>query len=718
MTQKERNTIVLKKDIAPLVSILLFHKRKATRKEKEEFVNAKVLLRQMLKNPENRKMVSEILLDIQADLTGDTKLRLFKLYRDLGLHNDAIQKLKSWRWEVVCQGITELTRMQVADAYTYIRRFVNDRRSIVRKQAQLATVALKPEGINFFLDTSKHKISEWQQLKLMKTLHGLQGFTPPRFSLWLTSGNKDVVLFAVRLIKSFHQDDALESLLKLVKHRDDSIKIEAIDCMREFKFEKALPLLKAIFWNCRTEVKLTLLTAIGELGSKEDIPFLNEVESRASDFVIKSKAVGTINALAPESILPSDEINESLEHVPVTASAVVPDDDKGKSADPGERHQEFEKSLKSPEFLKHDEQARKEELAYDMIFGEDIKDIAVISEVVSAEEENFVLEKEIRDIPVISDVVSAQDEYFILGEDALDAENNAEIAQATILTKTAEQIQVEYKILDTTPDYQKTEDLQVTAETVSDAEFEEDLLHFSALSEITDHANYRYGDDDDEAINENDYRGLYVIYDEVSDAPDITELLEPLLEVEWPIAEREQVGYDLGGSIEFDLELYPESFEEKMKQRREQLENFEAEKGSEISYTSAFEDLFHASDKDGKLLLLDDILRLGDERDIIFLRKLQKDKSVIIRQSAERTLKLLTERLFPGRDPETFKVPLYDDHPDLEPAFDIQLEEITKDEGSLEDVGIKRPRRKTEELSLFNDTMRRIKRSMQKSADG
>ena len=696
LTRKERNTIVFKKDIAPLVSTLLFHKRKATRKEKANFVNAKVHLQQLLKNPENRKMVSEILLDIQSDLAGDTKLRLFKLYQDLGLHNDAIRKLKSWRWEVVCQGITELTRMRVANSYTYIRRFVNDRRSIVRKQAQLATVALKPEGINYFLDTSKHKISEWQQLKLMETLHSLQDFTPPRFSLWLTSGNKDVVLFAVRLIKSFHQDDAMESLLKLVKHRNDSIKIEAIDCMREFKFVKALPLLKAIFWNCRSEVKLTLLTAIGELGSAADIPFLNEVESRASDFVIKSKAIGTINVLAPESILPCDEINDSLENAPVTAAAVGAETDPATHAEDDEAHREFEASLKAPEFQKFDEEAREEELAYDMIYGEGLKNIVVISE-----------------------VVSAQDEFFIMGEDAIDSHNHDEKSQAETLTKTVEQIQVEYKILDATPDYQKIEDLEVTAELVPDADFEEDLLHFTALSEITDHANYLYDDEDDEEIDEKEIRELYVIYDEVSDMPDLAELVVPFLEIEWPIAEREHVGYHAGeGSIEFDLELYPETFEEKMNLRREHLENYERERESEISYTSAFEELFYASDRDGKLLLLDDMLRLGDERDIIFLRKLRTDKSAIIRQTAERVLNLLTERLYPGRDPETFRVPIFDDNPNLNPAFEIVMEEKAKEEDISGEVGGIRPRRKPEELSLFNDTMRRIQRSMKKSTDG
>ena len=695
LTRKERNTIVLKKDIAPLVSTLLFHKKKATRKQNEEFVNAKVHLQELLKNPEHRKRVSEILMDIQTDLSGDTRQRLIKIYQDFGLHHDAIRRLKSWRWEIVCRGINELTQMQVTDAYTYIRRFVNDKRSIVRKQAQLATVALKPEGINYFLDTAKYKISEWQQLKLMETLHDLPEFTPPQFRLWLTSNNKDVVLFAVRLIKSFKQDDALDSLMKLVKHRDDKIKVEAIDCMRAFDFRKAVPLFKAIFWNCRSDVKLALLTAMGEMGTKEEIPFLKEVEKRASDYMIKSKAIGTINALAPESILPSDEINESLDDP--KSMPVIGETEEGKvtpavNQDP--HHQEFQDSLQSPEFQKYDEASLEDEFVYDMMVSKDLQDL-----------------------PVVADELHSEDEYFIVGVDDTVEIDEADSNYNQVLTKTAEQIKVEYKLLDTRPDYQNVDDFVVTNDFVQEKEFEEELLHFAAISEITDHANYEYEDDEEEEeLPVEELHAIYVVYDEVSDAPDTSDLLEPFFEIEWPVDSNEKVGYDLGtGPLNFELELYPEAFEKKIRSRDMIWDKNIHSKEKEVSYSSAFEQLFYASDLDGKLLLLDDILRLGDERDIIFLRKLRDDKSAAIRQCADRIIKLLTKRLYPAEDPETFEIPVYEANPDLMPEFEIDQEE-DKVHGKKEE-GEKggKPRRKPEERSLFNDTMRRIQKSMKKS---
>ncbi|MDO6782355.1 hypothetical protein, partial [Marinovum sp. 1_MG-2023] len=85
--------------------------------------------------------------------------------------------------------------------YEQITRFVNGSRGVIRKQSVIAIVSLKDEGINYFLDTTQHKISEWQQLKLLEILQNKKNYNPPRFKNWLFSKNTDTVLFALRLVK-------------------------------------------------------------------------------------------------------------------------------------------------------------------------------------------------------------------------------------------------------------------------------------------------------------------------------------------------------------------------------------------------------------------------------------------------------------------------------------------------------------------------------------
>ncbi len=297
-----------------MVNEFLFHEEDSDTKEKTNYLNLRIEIRELLRVDLNRVVLSEILLDLSRDVSGDTKKRLFKLYQDLDLDKDAFYKLKSWRWEIVSKGILELTQMQVTESYSFITKFINDKRSTIRKQAEIATVTLKHEGINYFLDTTKYRISEWQQLKLLNVIRNLEDYCPPRFKAWLTSKNKDVVLFAMRLIKFYNQNDASASLIELLKHRNNQIKQEAIQCIKEFHIVEALDTLKLVFQKGNVDVKISILDAIAVLGSTEEIEFLKHVEAEYADFAIKSKAISVINRIVPESIMPTENIDNGLQH--------------------------------------------------------------------------------------------------------------------------------------------------------------------------------------------------------------------------------------------------------------------------------------------------------------------------------------------------------------------------------------------------------------------
>ena len=291
-----------------MISEFLFYEDDVDKTEKSNYIDLKIQIRELLKNEFNRKVLTEILLDLRKDVSGDTKVRLFKLYQDLGLEKDAFEKLESWRWEVISKGISHLTQMHVASAYSFITKFINHRKSTIRKQAEIAIVTLKAEGINYFLDTTRYKISEWQQVKLLEVIRNQEDLDPPRFKMWLTSNNKHVVLFALRLIKYYNQNDANTSLIELVKHKNNQIKAEALNCIKEFNVVEALPILKQVFSKCNVDIKIGILGAIGDLGSSSDVSFLKEISQREGNFSVKSKALSAVNMIQPDTIMPTEGI--------------------------------------------------------------------------------------------------------------------------------------------------------------------------------------------------------------------------------------------------------------------------------------------------------------------------------------------------------------------------------------------------------------------------
>ncbi|MGB3145142.1 MAG: hypothetical protein WBB24_13645 [Maribacter sp.] len=293
-----------------MIREFLFYEDSNNKEEKKNYLDLKIQIRELIKDSFDRKILTEILLDLRKDLSGQSQEVLLKLYVDLGLHHDAYDKLTSLRWPTISKGILELTAMNVSESYGMILKLINHRNGTIRKQAELAIVNLKEEGISFFLDNTKYKISEWQQLKLLDVLRHKENFTPPQFSLWLTSNNTHVVLFSLRLIKYYKQSDAIKSIVTLLKHKNNSIKMEAIDCTKEFYVFEGLATLKLIYWKSNMGVKIAILDAIGEIGSNDDLEFLKIAAQKEKIHNIKSKVLGTINKIEPEHYVPTKNIQD------------------------------------------------------------------------------------------------------------------------------------------------------------------------------------------------------------------------------------------------------------------------------------------------------------------------------------------------------------------------------------------------------------------------
>ncbi len=304
-----------RKELAPIISNFLFHCSSDPKEAQKEYVELKIGIREYLADNYFRKILSDILFDLQKDVAGDTRQRLFKLFVQLGLHHDSYKKLKSWRWDVVAQGILELAQMEVSHSFQYVAKFINDKRGIVRKQAELAVVYLKVEGIDYLLDNTNYNLSEWQQLKLMESLESITDYNPPKFKTWLISENKDVVLFSLRLIKQYNQNDAMESIISLVKHKDNDIKIAAANCIQYFHFKEAMETLKLVFAQCNPIVQLHLLDAMGAIGNKEDLGFLRNIANTSPNFSVANRANRAINIIQPDAVLPSKDIMEDADFV-------------------------------------------------------------------------------------------------------------------------------------------------------------------------------------------------------------------------------------------------------------------------------------------------------------------------------------------------------------------------------------------------------------------
>jgi len=712
-----------------MISNFLFYEDDASLQEKYDHVQLKLEIRELLKDDFNRRVLVEILLDLQKDISGDARKRLFSLYKDLGLHLDAFEKLKSWRWEIISQGIMELTKLQVEESYGFIKKFINHRRGVIRKQAQMATVSLKHEGIVYFLDTCKYRISEWQQLKLLDEIRNLEDFQPPRFKAWLTAKNKDVVLFSLRLIKYYKQNDANSSLVELVKHKNDQIKTEAINCIKEFLVFEAIDTLKAVFWKCSPNIRLVLLDTVASLGEEKEVPFLKMVESKESNFMVKSKAISAINTISPESVMPThgiesvpdyDASQEILEVSPITDKEELADLTNDININEAAENKEIVPAQTNSDHTESDESVldwNMETVSEDMITEVDTSDEALTEftepqEILTPEAEEEVINKDPEEVVMENreDIQSDQEEIFETltniqpEQQATNSQNSEEAYWEAVLDPEHEDEQIFEvcfmeeldEILSQTDNPQQSWEsheilplnfLPIIANEVNEFSSgnkrkEDPIFEIEVIEEIVD---------EDEKIAEELERILRRVRSSENSEqstlipdfiPIVTDTEETLLDAPAEqIADKEQNPdaaklENQGISEETDKEeltiKLPWEVNEDLFQlelERENLHNLDLDYEEVVATAfnetsnkndeealfelnaileervSIFNELFRTCDAESKLILLDEILAVGDERELKFLDTLSNDKDERVRKKAMKMAEKLKEYL-------------------------------------------------------------------------
>lgn len=623
-TSKTKLISERKKQLSPMISEFLFYDIKsASAEDNKNYIHLKIEIRDLIKDDFNHQILSDILIDLQKDVSGETLERLYKLFKDLGLHIKAYDKLRSYRWQVVSQGIMELTRMNVTESYSFITKFINDKRGTVRKQAEMAAVTLEERGIAHFLDTTRYQISEWQQLKLMDILRNKETFEPPRFKRWLTSNNKAVVLFALRLLKYYDQNDANALLIQLVRHKNKQIKEETISCIQKFGVVEAMEPLKMAFWNSNVNSKILILDTISELGSIKDIEFLQSVERKSFNFVVKSKALSTILALSPDSDMTLEDLEDASEVTEANPSETLEFNDE---LNPNtEEEQLCQADMDLSEIEVNEDQPLES-----IITAEPIADLEIpegdledttetASESVDFEE---VLETNHTDQPMKEEKKEKPvKESFSLSME--DLKNLEVISDEILYSLDLESLDQFLKDIPDLEDFVEIEKEEPTVKAKPD---------FNGLRL----------DKDRTASNDNFYDDIFSIKDDC----DKNILLDTIFDVgderEIPILKQIVVNEDNIGIRDKALKILNGISDQNYWFSEEEGAILEIDK---IRDRCIFKPLFKNADTETKAMLLDHIGEIGDTKEYLFLKTQLITQDVVLKKKIEQTISLLEERL-------------------------------------------------------------------------
>jgi hypothetical protein len=230
----------------------------------------------LMHNRHFRQLMTEELMSTKKSLTGMASENLKHLYQQLQLDKYALANLKSPQWYVKAKAIQELTLMGLKDVLPKLYRYTNNRNELVRMEAQSATVQFYGfEGLRF-LNVITYPISEWQQIKLLQQLSQAAPMDV-NIDSWLKSGNSSVVVFALKLARSYHWFQWHDTILSCLEHPERDVRLQAIYCLCEIYTDKTAAILISRFWDEEPETQLAIVKTLQSIGSEDDVPFLVDI---------------------------------------------------------------------------------------------------------------------------------------------------------------------------------------------------------------------------------------------------------------------------------------------------------------------------------------------------------------------------------------------------------------------------------------------------------
>lgn len=266
----------------------------------------------LMSNKHFRKLLVNEITSAKKSITGISADNLKHLYVQLGLEKYALNNLSSGRWYIRAKAIQELTVMDMHEFADQIFLYTDDKNDHVRMEAQSALVHFNSfDGLRF-LDTVTYPISNWQQIKLLQQLSHLSP-SHVDMSPWFKSANSSVIIFALKLARTYQRFDLYYDIVACLDHSDPSVRYEAIHCLNEIYTDETSDDLISRFLNEILKNQLAMIKVMETVGTDKDVLFLLDLLSHEND-EIKIHAARALVQSNKDGMISLEKYSEEADH--------------------------------------------------------------------------------------------------------------------------------------------------------------------------------------------------------------------------------------------------------------------------------------------------------------------------------------------------------------------------------------------------------------------
>ncbi|UIR54875.1 hypothetical protein LZQ00_11355 [Sphingobacterium sp. SRCM116780] len=244
--------------------------------EDQNFLDTDESFLNHLQVPAFRSLFLDLLVKSEQKFSGVAHEQITHIFQLFQLEDEAWRNLHKKKSYLIAGGIQELTAMRVERALPMFISLLAHPQQHVYQEAQYAIVSFKGfEGLNF-LETLVQPLSDWQQLRLLRSITDIPNLQIFRIYSWLESSNASVTIFTLRLIRKFQLLSFYEAVLKLLNHSMLTVKIEVVRTLQALENIDTVNQLMGSFPHQPQSIQIEILKALKVSKNLQTEQFLKE----------------------------------------------------------------------------------------------------------------------------------------------------------------------------------------------------------------------------------------------------------------------------------------------------------------------------------------------------------------------------------------------------------------------------------------------------------
>jgi hypothetical protein len=159
-------------------------------------------------------------------------------------------------------------------------------------EEDLGSPKLPYSGMNrydpfFYLADLSRPLTPWEQLKVYDILKRDSGKSPD-YTEWIKNENISVIIFTIRMIRTFKKVELVPQIFSLTKHPDPDVREEAVIAIGDLGAREVLSDLMTRYAFETSALKVQILKTLAKIPLESNIGFLQSIVESKDDFSLEA----------------------------------------------------------------------------------------------------------------------------------------------------------------------------------------------------------------------------------------------------------------------------------------------------------------------------------------------------------------------------------------------------------------------------------------------